>query len=125
MECLKPGSVQINKGEFLAALITFETFAPHCSDKLTNLALDNRVAKSWLDSARCPIFPFDRYAQGLHLYMLQLSIKVETRWISSAENKIADICSRQKFERGRSPHKVADTRLQQVRPRWASVLKFA
>ena len=46
LECLRPGSVQINKGEFLAALITFETFAAHCSGKLTNLALDNRVAKS-------------------------------------------------------------------------------
>ena len=124
LECLKPGSVQINKAEFLAALITCETFAEHCSDKLTDLALDNRVAKSWFDSARCPIFPFDRYEQGLHLYMLQQSVKVETKWISSAENRLADVCSRQRFERCRSTHMVANTRLQQVRPKWASVLKF-
>ena len=124
MECLKPGSVQINKAEFLAALITCDTFADHCSDKLTELALDNYVAKSWFDSARCPIFPFDRYAQGLHLYMLHQSMKVQTYWIASAENKLADACSRQRFERGGSPHVVANTRLRQVRPRWASVLKF-
>ena len=124
LDCLRPGCVEINKAEFLAALITCETFAGYCSGKLTHLALDNRVAKSWFDTARCPVFPFDRFAQGLHLYMLQQSMKVQTMWISSTGNKLADICSRGKFVMGRNPHVVAGTRLQKVRPRWSKVLKF-
>ena len=124
MQCLTPGRVEINKAEFLAALITCETFAKYCAKKITVLALDNRVAKSWFNSARCPIFPFDRCAQGVHLHMLQQSMKVQTIWIASAENKLADNFSRRKFEKKRGTHMVSGKRLQKVRPRWASVLKF-
>ena len=71
-----PGLVQdkfrINEAEFLAALITCESFTKRCAGKFTTLALDNFSAKSWLDSARCPSFPFDRCAQGVHLHMLDL-----------------------------------------------------
>ena len=44
----------INAAEFLAALITIETFAEYCKEKITILGIDNTSAKSWLDSARCP-----------------------------------------------------------------------
>ena len=124
MECLAPGHVEINKAEFLAALLTSETFARYCANKITVLALDNRVAKNWFDTARCPIFPFDRCAQGVHLYMIQQSMKVQTTWIASAENKLADIFSWRKYEKRRDTHMVLGKRLQKVRPRWANALKF-
>ena len=51
---LAPGSVKINVAEFLAALVTCETFSTLCSQKFTTLEIDNVSAKAWLDSARCP-----------------------------------------------------------------------
>ena len=55
---LVPGSVRINVAEFLAALITCETFTPFAGNKYTTIKIDNTSAKSWLDSARCPKYPF-------------------------------------------------------------------
>ena len=42
---LHPGSVRINIAEFLAALITCETFADHCAGMYSTLALDNTAAR--------------------------------------------------------------------------------
>ena len=38
--------IEINTAEFLAALITCETFAAYCSNQYTTLGLDNFSAKS-------------------------------------------------------------------------------
>ena len=75
---LRHGQVKICVAEFLAVLITLETFADQCSGRFTTIEIDNTVAKQWWDSSRCPISPFDRCAQGLHLYLLQRSIKIRT-----------------------------------------------
>ena len=42
---LRPGFVNINVAEFLAALITCETFVAHCRGTLTWLSVDNYSAK--------------------------------------------------------------------------------
>ena len=42
---LCPGSVRINIAEFLAALITCETFADHCAGLYSTLAVDNTAAR--------------------------------------------------------------------------------
>ena len=65
---LHPRHIKINVAEFVAALITCETFSQFCVGRITVLHLDNVTAKAWLDSARCPRAPFDRCAQGTHLY---------------------------------------------------------
>ena len=46
MEDLIPGAVAINVAEFIAALITCETFAEFCSGKITTIEIDNVAAKS-------------------------------------------------------------------------------
>ena len=46
MEDLKPGAIAINVAEFIAALITCETFAEFCSGKITTIEIDNVSAKS-------------------------------------------------------------------------------
>ena len=84
---LRHGHVKICVAEFLAVLITLETFADHCSGRFTTIEIDSTVAKQWWDSSRCPISPFDRCAQGLHLYLLQRSIKIRTEWVSSSANR--------------------------------------
>ena len=43
---LTPGSVKINIAEFIAALITCETYAEFCIGKITKLELDNITAKA-------------------------------------------------------------------------------
>ena len=116
--------VEINTAEFLAALITCETFAEYCSDRYTTLGLDNYSAKCWLDAARCPIHPFDRCAQSTHLYMLEQSMKIKTRWIPSAENYLADTFSRKRFGMAPQMHCVKGTWMRKVRPSWRSVLKY-
>ena len=123
---LHPGSVKINRAEFLAAMITCETFADHCTEKFTTLAVDNHSARSWVNSARCPIFPFDRFAQGVHLFMLERSMKIKAHWIPSSSNKIADTVSRKTFVNVKktSIHVIAGLRLKKVRPKWHNVLKF-
>ena len=83
---LRPGNVKINRAEFVPALISCETFAKYCSGKYTTLAVDNRAAMRWFESARCPLHPFDRCAQGLNLYMLKQNMKVRITWIPTAEN---------------------------------------
>ena len=121
---LQPGAVEINVAEFLAALITCETFAYLCGGTCTLLSLDNRAAKSWFDAARCPIYPFDRCAQGLHLFLLGQSIKIRSRWIASGENKHADICSRLRMTMKAPKHQISSLWLRRVRPRWMNVLKY-
>ena len=94
---LAPDCVRINVAEFLAALITCETFSSFAENKFTTIKIDNITAKSWLDSARCPKFPFDRCAQGLHLHMLKNNMKLRTSWVPSGANKLADTFSRRIF----------------------------
>ena len=75
---LRPVLVEINIAEFLAALITCETFADHCEGRITTLQVDNCTAKVWMDTARCTRAPFDRCAQGIHLHILKKNMKVKT-----------------------------------------------
>ena len=49
------GSVHINVAEYVALLLTCETFANWCQGKLTYCELDNVSAQSWFEAARCPI----------------------------------------------------------------------
>ena len=46
MEDLTPGAPAINVAEFIAALITCETFAEFCNGKITTIEIDNVAAKS-------------------------------------------------------------------------------
>ena len=121
---LRPGAVEINVAEFLAALITCETFSPFCSKKFTTVELDSRVAKSWLDTARCPKHPFDRCAQGVHWHLLKNSIKLRTAWVPSGDNGLADIFSRYMFSANPSGHIVCGCRMLKIKPKWAHVLRF-
>ena len=57
MPDLYPGNVKINVAEFIAALITCETYADRCKGRITTLEIDNTTAKAWLDSARCTRAP--------------------------------------------------------------------
>ena len=126
MSNFRPGSVKITQAEFLAALITCETCADYCAGKLTTLALDNTGARSWFESARCPIHPLDRAAQGVGLYMLQRNMKVFACWISSQMNTIADVCSRKTFSTSRKRRTcvIAGATLRKVPPRWANIVKY-
>ena len=121
---LVPGSVGINVAEFLAALITCETFSPFCLRKITTIEIDNRAAISWLDSARCPRYPFDRCAQGLHLYMLKGNMKIQTSWVPSEDNRIADTFSREFFSMSPKGHRVEGKHMLKVKPKWQHVRKF-
>ena len=123
MARLRPGSVEINVAEFLAALITCETFVNYCTGTFTRLSLDSYAAKGWIDAARCPIHPFDRCAQGIHLYLLDNSVKICTRWISSGDNAQADFCSRIRLASKPPKLRVAGLWLRKVRPLWHNVLK--
>ena len=121
---LRHGHVKICAAEFLAVLITLETFADHCSGRFTTIEIDNTVAKQWWDSSRCPISPFDRCAQGLHLYLLQRSIKIRTEWVSSSANCVADACSRKNLSRRATGHHIAGVRMKKSRPKFTNVLRF-
>ena len=124
MSDLVPGSVKINAAEFLAALITCETFSPFCTKKCTTLEIDNRSAIAWLGSARCPKYPFDRCAQGVHLHMLKNDMKLATSWVPSEGNKLADTFSRKLFPMKVTGHCVDGVRLLKVRPKWHHVRRF-
>ena len=97
MPDLIAGSVKINVAEFISALITYETFAEFCMGRSTTLELDNFAAKVWVDTARCTKGPYDRCAKGVHLHILEKNIKIKTSWIPSADNVVADTCSRRTF----------------------------
>ena len=116
--------VKINVAEFLAVLITFETFTSMCAGKFTTMEIDNKVAKSWWDSSRCPISPFDRCAQGVHLHMLKEVIKIKTEWIPSKANALADSCSRNRFSGRSEGHVISGIRMKRVRPKFTNVLRF-
>ena len=108
----------------MAALITCETFADHCKGLITYLDIDNTSARAWLDKDRCPIYPFDRCAQGVHLFMLENNMKIKTNWLSSSANYLADRCSRESFSMRRTGHNFGEIRLRRVKPRWHHVFKF-
>ena len=76
MPDLTPGNVKINVAEFIAALITCDTFSAYCTGMLTTLHIDSITAKAWLDSARCPKAPYDRCAQSSHLHRLKRNMKI-------------------------------------------------
>ena len=124
MKFLQPGMVRINVAEFLAALITCETFNAFCLRKFTRLAIDNRAAVAWMNAARCPVHPFDRCAQGVHFLWLQGSQKIRAEWIPSSMNNLADQFSRHPFSRRKAGHVVASNRMLRVSPKWKSLLKF-
>ena len=124
IKALQPGSVRINPAEFLAALITCETFTDQCARHYTLLHLDNMVALHWMRAARCPIHPFDRCAQAVHLHLLKHAMKVKARWIASSDNFLADICSRVQLPCSKLGGSIAGVRLRKVAPRWAKVLQY-
>ena len=121
---LKRGNVKINVAEFIAALITCETFTSFCSGKFTTIMLDNITAKAWLDSARCPKFPFDRCAQAVHLHMLRNTMKIKTSWIPSKKNVFADTFSRQRFTKSKAGHLLSGISMLKIKPRWTNLVKF-
>ena len=121
---LRMDKVHINVAEFLAALITCETFSDFIKGSITTLVVDNVTAKAWIDSARCTRHLYDRCAQANHLYMLKHSMKIRTRWVPSEENVLADECSRKSYSRCRLGHIISGARLKRVSPRWQNVLSF-
>ena len=121
---LNPRDVKINAAEFLAALITCETFSRFCVGCITKLSLDIVTAKTWLDSARCPRYPFDQCAQSTHLFMIKSTMKIKTLWMPSHMNKLADICSRKPFSRSSLGHIIAGVKLMKVRPKFQNVTRF-
>ena len=125
MADLKPGLVKIQSAEFIAALITCETFSEYCAKKLTTLLIDNVTARSWIEVARCPRHPFDRVAQAAHLFWLEKSIKIKPVWVSSSDNYIADIFSRGRFDaKIAGGHFVAGMWFTKIKPKWLNVVKF-
>ena len=123
---LTAGSVKINIAEFISALITCDTFATYCTGKITTLSIDNITAKAWLDTARCPRAPYDRCAQGSHLHRLKMNMKIKTSWIPSAQNIVADTCSRVAFTsqtRGQL-HMIAGHCLRRISPKLNELLRY-
>ena len=114
----------IHVAEYIAVLITCETFARQCAGLLTYLDIDNKAARAWFDKARCPRFPVDRCGQGAHLFMLEKGMKVKTNWIASSANAVADKCSRKAFPMKAAGIDFGDIRLRRIKPRWQHVLKF-
>ena len=119
-----PGPIKINAAEFLAILITCETFFANCARKLTYIDVDNTAARAWFDSARCPLFPYDRCAQGVHLNMIRLSMKVRARWIPSSLNTEADVFSRTPLTASARGIVVCGAHWLKVKPCWRNVLKY-
>ena len=124
MGALTPSNVKIGVAEFLAALITCETFSGFCSGKYTHLEVDNTTARAWFNAARCSVYPFDRCSQGLHMYMLNISMKIKVEWISSGENSLADKFSRRLFPRLPLVYMITGVRYRAVKPKWLNVMKF-
>ena len=124
LEDLSPGRVNIHVAEYMALLITCETFAKYCVGKLTYLEVDNTTAQSWFEAARCPKYPIDRCGQGVHLHMLEKCMKVTTRWVDSAANALADRCSRKFFPKKKVYHEFDGIRLQKVKPLWNNCIKY-
>ena len=123
IESLAPGQVKINTAEFLGSLVTCETFTELCSGQITTIEIDNTSAKSWFDSARCPIFPFDRCAQGAYFQFLKYNMKLRTYWISSSDNKFAEIFSRDCSHMDKNSCLVYGTQMSGVTPKWRQVIR--
>ena len=126
MPDLTPGNVKINVAEFIAALITCDTFSAYCTGMLTTLHIDSITAKAWLDSARCPRAPYDRCAQGSHLHRLKKDMKIKTAWMPSGQNKIADTCSRVAltFHNKGPRHMIAGLCFRRMSPKFNELLKY-
>ena len=124
MPSLTVGSVKINVAEFLALLITCETFTSFCKGKYTTIVTDNVSAKAWVNKARCPHHPFDRCAQGLHLHMLRHAMKLRASWIPTRGNTLADKCSRKKFSMNTTGHSIGGRQILKVKPKWTHVTKY-
>ena len=126
MTDLTPGDVDINIAEFLAALITCDSFAHFCTGMLTTLEIDNITAKAWLDSARCPRAPYDRCAQGSHLHRLSRNMKIRTSWLPTAQNIVADHCSRNAltFQTQGQRHIIAGDYYRRISPKLNHLLRF-
>ena len=124
MTDLCPSGVKINVAEFIAMLITCEIITPFCANKITSMEVDNVSARAWFDRARCPCFPFDRCAHGLHLWMVKNSMKIKTVWVASSENAIPDTCSRMNFRRKASGHNILGARYRKIAPKWSNVIRF-
>ena len=125
MMSLSKETLHINAAEFLAALITIETFVEYCKEKITILGIDNTSAKAWLDSARCPKAPYDRCAQSTHMFMIKQRMKIRTQWVSSVDNTLADQCSRKYLSKSRKGHHIiSGVHLLKVCPKWQNVLRF-
>ena len=121
---LTPGRVKIHVGELLALLITCETFAYYCAGLMTTCRLDNTVAQAWFEAARCPKYPYDRCAQGTHLYMLDRSMKISTVWVPSSANAAAERFSRERFVSKQAGHVVAGQVFGKIRPKWHHVTRL-
>lgn len=121
---LSKETLHINAAEFLAALITIETFANNCKGKMTILGIDNTLAKTWLDSARSPKSPYDRCAQSTHLFTIQQRMEIRTQWVWSVDNILVDHCTRLYLSKSRKGHLISGERLQMVSPKWQNVLRF-
>ena len=123
---LKTGKVHIIIAEFIAALVTCETFANFCASRVTTLELDNFTVKAWLDTALCTRAPYDRCAQGIHLYILKRNKKVKTARIPSAENLLTDTCSRKTFPWHSTGHMhvIAGERWRRISPKLSNLLKL-
>ena len=72
MTDLSPGNVKINVAEFIAALITCESFEESCTEAITTIELDNITAMVRMQTAICPRNSFDRAAQGAYFQMLEI-----------------------------------------------------
>ena len=118
------GGVKICVAEFLAALTTLETFTDICVSRFTTVKIDNTVAKLWWDSSRCSVSPFDRCAQGVHLHLLKMVIKIRTEWVPSEINRWADRCSRTHFSRRKRGHVISGIRLRKTAPKFRNVMRF-
>ena len=108
----------INAAEFLAALITCETFSKFCAGSLSTIRVDNVATKVWLATSRCTKYPLDRCAQDAHLYMLEQSIKIKAVWIPSEENWLPDLFSRKRFSKRSSEHLIKGARYVKIKPLW-------
>ena len=114
MPSLTVGSVKINVAEFLALLITCETFTAFCEGTYTTIVTDNVSAKTSVNKARCPHHPFDRCAQGLHLHMLRHAMKLRASWMPTWGNTLADKCSRKKFSMNAAGHSIGGRQILKV-----------
>ena len=118
---LRPRHVGINVAEFIAALITQETFLADCENFLSIHFVDNTSALAWLNKDRCSVSPFDKLAQAMALKKLACCAKIWHRYIPTKENTVADEASRKQYGQLMI---VNGARFKKSRPRWNETLRF-